>query len=66
MEQPLLIIYKNDLTNSQILYISKLAHFILYVDDANTIFTGQRIHEVIQKVGILSTNIVKWLDHNGL
>ena len=54
----LLIIYINDLPN-----ISRLAHFILYADDANFVVTVQSIHEVIQKVGNLSTDIVEWVDH---
>ena len=57
----LFIIYINDLPN-----ISKFAHFILYADDANIIVTGDSIHEVMQKVELLCSDIVKWVDHNGL
>ena len=57
----LFIIYINDLPN-----ISNIAKFILYADDANIIITGQDIREVYDKLDNLSSELVSWVDHNGL
>ena len=57
----LFIIYINDLPN-----ISEVAKFILYADDANIIVTGKSIHEAMSKMNILSQDLVKWVNLNGL
>ena len=57
----LFIIYINDFPN-----ISKIARFILYADDANIIVTGSSIHEVMQKINLLSNVLVTWVGLNGL
>ena len=55
------IIHINDLPN-----IRKFVNCILYADDAKFIGTGQGIYEVMQKVGILFSDIETWVDHNSL
>ena len=57
----LFIIYINDLP-----YISNLAKFILYADDANIIVTGYSEEEVQAKLKQITTLLVKWVDSNGL
>ena len=57
----LFVIYINDLPS-----ISEVAKFILYADDANIIVTGSSIHEAMNKINILSQDLVKWVNLNGL
>ncbi len=57
----LFILYINDLPN-----ISNKVKFILYADDANIIITADTEAEVIQIFESLSTDIVKWVNINGL
>ena len=57
----LFIIYINDLPA-----IAQYAKFILYADDANIIITANTIEQIYEKVQQLSTNLIKWVNCNGL
>ena len=57
----LFILYINDFPN-----ISNKVKFILYADDANIIITADTEAEVIEIFESLSTDIVKWVNINGL
>ena len=57
----LFLIYINDIPN-----ISKIAHFILYADDANIILTGDSIADVHRQLMDLSKDLIDWVDCNGL
>ena len=57
----LFIIYINDFPG-----VSKLAKFIMYADDANIIITGMSVDEVYQKLFNLSSEILNWVNSNGL
>ena len=57
----LFVIYINDIPE-----INKLAHFILYADDANIIITGDNIAEVKHKAEELGKILLRWVDCNGL
>ena len=57
----LFILYINDLPN-----ISHIVKFIMYADDANIIITADTEAEVIEIFESLSTEIVKWVNINGL
>ena len=57
----LFVIYINDLPQ-----ISDLAKFILYADDANIIVTGRTLEEVNNKLNIITSLLVNWVDSNGL
>ncbi len=57
----LFIIYINDLPE-----ISIIAKFILYADDANIFITGSSIREVYEKLKIVITALLNWVDANGL
>ena len=57
----LFIIYINDLPN-----VTNLSKFILYADDANIVITGHNTQEVYEKLSRLSSEIVTWVDKNGL
>ena len=57
----LFIIYINDIPG-----ISKFAHFILYADDANIFITASTIEEVFQKFDDLSSELIQWVNSNGL
>lgn len=57
----LFIIYANDLP-----LISKIAHFIMYADDANIIISGDSLQSVIAQVDELVSTLVSWVDSNGL
>ena len=50
-----IILNINDLPN-----VSNIAKFIiLHADDANIIITGHSIHEVMSKINVLSSDLVK-------
>ena len=57
----LFVIYINDLP-----CISNLAKFILYADDANIIVTGTTEEEVNQKLQMITSLLISWVDSNGL
>ena len=57
----LFVIYTNDLPN-----IDKAAKFILYADDANIIVTGNDMCEIKGKVESLATQLLSWVNANGL
>ena len=37
-----------------------------YADDANIIVTGNNVHEINQKITIITNDIFEWVDNNGL
>ena len=57
----LFIIYINDIPG-----ILKVAKFILYADDANIILSGKNINEIDEQHSLLNTELLKWVDSNGL
>ena len=57
----LFIIYINDLPQ-----ISELAKFIMYADDANIFIIGNSPDEVYNKLEILCSALIRWVDSNGL
>ena len=57
----LFIIYINDIPN-----ISEDCTFIMYADDANIILTADNIDEINNQLKILTNNLLKWVDFNGL
>ena len=57
----LFIVYINDIIQS-----SKLAHFIMYADDTNVIFTDKSLCSLEKKVNTELSNICNWLVANKL
>ena len=57
----LFIIYINDIPE-----IAHFAKFILYADDANIILTADTIDQINEQLGILSANLLNWVNSNGL
>ena len=57
----LFIVYINDLP-----HISSIVKFILYADDANIILTGYTYTEIQNKIEILLTELLSWVNNNGL
>ena len=57
----LFIIYINDIPE-----ISKHAKMVLYADDANIIITGANMDEIQVKVSELASNLLNWVQCNGL
>ena len=57
----LFIIYINDIPE-----IAQFAKFILYADDANIILTADTIEQINDQLGILSENLMRWVNSNGL
>ena len=57
----LFIIYINDIPE-----IAQYAKFILYADDANIILTANNIDEINSQLKNLTSDLLKWTEHNGL